>query len=251
MKTLNRNLTVSPKLLNSITTMKKNRSIIQWMLTAALAVSAGNASAVTKAWTGASGTTTNWSTAGNWSASGAPASTDDVVLNDGGNTNAAGTVNNVVDSSFAGSVKSLSYANTNGFHTTLIAPGKALIMNGSGANFNVGTGSSNSLQSGNLQVYTTITGSGGSLLITNGINSLFILQSTVDGLQGTHKAVLDLSGLDYFGGKPGTIRVGLGNTSTRQGVGQLIMAKTNTLTLTRGFDPDFIVGDAKTVLEAR
>src|ERR1051325_6112253 len=81
---------------------------------------------------------TNWSTAANLSPSGAPVASTQVRFNDSAAESVAGTINNVVDTS--GAIASLTYGNTNGFHTTLIAPGVTLTNSG---NLTVGTETDN------------------------------------------------------------------------------------------------------------
>jgi fibronectin-binding autotransporter adhesin len=226
-----RNLTPSPKFLNSLPTMKKNHYIIPLVLTAALVLCAGTARAATSVWTGSSGLTTNWSTAGNWSA--LPTAADDVKFYDGGNTNAAGVVNSVADGGFSGTIKSLQYANSNGFHTTLIEPGKTLIITNG---LYVGTGTSN----GNaFQITATVKGAGGSLLLSN--NFLNVAQPAAG--EGPHLATLDLSGLDNLTLRQARLYVAAGGTANLRSLSAaLLLARTNVLTLT-GVTPTFLIGD--------
>src|ERR1017187_8265003 len=99
-------------------------------------------------WSGAAGTTTwsgagadkNWSTAGNWFTAGGstpPATAVAVVFGVGAfpaSTNTVGAINNLVGAST--SIAALNYINTNGgtgnfYHTTQIAAGQTLTINGS------------------------------------------------------------------------------------------------------------------------
>src|ERR1700748_1394137 len=64
-------------------------------------------------WTGA--TDQFWSTSGNWALNGPPGSGDAVFFFDTGGAASAGTVDNIVDTSFT--IASLQYGNTNNFHT--------------------------------------------------------------------------------------------------------------------------------------
>ncbi len=93
----------------------------------------------TTTWTGA-GTDQNWSTAGNWSTVGGstpPAASDSVAFGIGAfpaSTNIVGAVDNIVSASTT--IASLSYVNTNGgannfYHTTQLASGQTLTVNGS------------------------------------------------------------------------------------------------------------------------
>src|SRR5262245_29976655 len=82
-------------------------------------------------WVGVNGTSanTNWSSGANWSPSGVPGLSTNVRFLDTGATGlSVGTINNVLDSSLT--VTSLKYNNTNGNHTTLIAPGQTLTLAG-------------------------------------------------------------------------------------------------------------------------
>lgn len=94
------------------------------------------ASAQITTWTGA-GADQNWSTAGNWSTSGGstpPGTVDTVVFNDAAapaSAGAAGTVDSILDTSR--SISGLQYINTSAaghFHTTQIADGQTLTLNG-------------------------------------------------------------------------------------------------------------------------
>ena len=98
------------------------------MLMIAAVLAAGLCSAATNNWTGTAGDM-KWSTSGNWSATAAPTNTDDVVFNVDGAGSTAGVVDNIVDGSFA--IQSLSYCNTNTFHTTQIDPSATLVVTGS------------------------------------------------------------------------------------------------------------------------
>jgi hypothetical protein len=218
------------KLVDAISIMKNNHSILPLILTAALVLCAGAARAATSVWNGSSGLTTNWSMAGNWST--LPTAADDVKFHDGGNTNAAGTVNNVVDIGFGGTIKSLQYGNTNGFHTTLIAPGKTLIITNG---LTVATVPTNLAT---FQLTATIKGVGGSLLLSN--NFLNVGQGCLS--EGPHMATLNLSGLDNFTMQGARLYVAaVGSTTLRGLSGTLWLARTNVLTLT-GVTPTLLVG---------
>ena len=81
-------------------------------------------------WSGASGVDTNWSDSANWIGSAAPGSADDVKFFDTGSVVTASNINNIVDLSYAGTIASLQYGNTNGTHTTLITNGATLNVTG-------------------------------------------------------------------------------------------------------------------------
>ena len=86
------------------------------------------------------GANTNWSFAGNWSPTGPPGASNDVFFYDTGAAGAAGTVDNTIDSNFT--IGSLTYGQTNNFHTTLIASGKTLTLVDTNG-LTVGTGADN------------------------------------------------------------------------------------------------------------
>src|SRR4051812_26124109 len=73
---------------------------------------------------------TNWSTAANWSPSGAPNTGTNVVFTNNAVVSTLGTINNVVDGTTT--IGSLRYSNTNNTQTTLIPAGVTLNITGSG-----------------------------------------------------------------------------------------------------------------------
>src|SRR6267378_1532828 len=82
--------------------------------------------AAATAWNNAAGG--NWSVPGNWSPSGVPGTTSDVIF---GNTGAGAPNTNDISSE---TINSLTYDWNNGSQqTTVINPGKTLTVNGSGA----------------------------------------------------------------------------------------------------------------------
>jgi fibronectin-binding autotransporter adhesin len=194
--------------------------------------------------------TTNWSDPLNWSGgtgdNGMPSSADAVKFFDSGAAATVSNINNVVDAAFAansssGTIASLQYGNTNGFHTTYIQPGVTL---------NVGTLSvGTTVNSGALTVNSTITGGSGATLNLSGPNF-----GVSQGSNG--KAILDLSGLDALVANITTLGVGAINypATDSADVGSLILAKTNYLTITgsttsgsgSGTQSGFLVGDPRT-----
>ncbi|HZM03382.1 MAG TPA: autotransporter-associated beta strand repeat-containing protein, partial [Candidatus Saccharimonadales bacterium] len=188
------------------------------------------------------GTDTNWSTAVNWSPAGPPAITNDVEFIDLPSTSAGqGIVDNVVNNSFF--VGSLTYGQTNSYHTTLISPGKTLTVGGDALGLNAGTGTAD----GNIQTVTTITGAGGSLIVSNSAAAVNIGQSqpqTGTGNSGS-LATLDLSGLGAFNAAVGGILVGVDTSQALRGAGGVLkLAQTNSLALTSGSTaPQIDIGD--------
>lgn len=186
----------------------------------------GSLSAATIAWTGASGTDTNWSTAGNWSG-GLPTSTDDVKFFDAGTNGVAGTPNNLVDGAFTGPIGSLQYGNTNGFHTTFIAPGQTLTVNG-------GLSVLTPADPGTAKTLSkTITGIGGTLTLNNTLSNIVLNQG--NGTAGGSRSILDLSGLGNFNATQSRLGIGttvLPNPSGNQRMaGTLSLARTNFIAL--------------------
>lgn len=196
-------------------------------------------------WNGTNGVSvsTNWSDSANWSTLAIPGSGDIAKFDEPGETLTASNIDNIVDAAFGGTVNALQYVNTNGFHTTLIAPGVTL--NVSGGAFSVGT----TVNSGVVTVNPTITGRNGAALNVSG--------TSVGISQGSNgKSILDLSGLDTFSATVATIGVGAINypATDSSDVGTLILAKTNTLTISgsttsgsgSGVQSGFLIGDPRT-----
>ena len=211
------------------------KSILLRHTSCALAVTLGltlaeSVQAATINWTAASGTDTNWSTAGNWNG-GVPTGADDVKFFDTGTNGTPGLANNFADGAFAGFIGSLQFGQTNGLHTIAIAPGTALnITNG---NLIVGT-------SGDIAVIRNLTNSisglTSTLNLSNATASLAIQQGSATSLAGL-RGNLDLSGLGNFNAS--ISRIGLGTTSlpnpnnaNQREAGSLFLARTNLIALT-------------------
>ena len=194
-----------------------------------------------KLWSPA-GVTTNWSTGANWTATGAPVSSNDVEFIDLGAAGSAGTVDNVVDSSQT--IGSLTYGQTNGFHTTLINPGVTLTVGATANGLAVGTGS----DIGDSQLITAgVTGAGGVLSITNTSSLVYINQSHNVAFPAVAQAqaTLDLSGLDKFTATVSRVLAGADTTAALKGAsGVLKLAKTNSISVTPGSTaPQLDIGD--------
>jgi autotransporter-associated beta strand protein len=173
---------------------------------------------------------TNWSTAANWLPSAVPGATTSVRFIDNGAEVVAGTINNVLDATLT--VGSLQYGNTNGFHTTLIAPGVTLTNSG---NLGAGTETDNG---GVVLIGTaTITGAGGKLVMTNTASSIIVRQGA-NGVTGAGYT-LDMSGLDTFFATLSRIQVG--DAGVNRATGILLLARTNQITAT-GASPSISVG---------
>jgi pectin methylesterase-like acyl-CoA thioesterase len=180
-------------------------------------------------WSGASGTDTNWSTAGNWFG-GVPGATDDVKFFDFGTNGALGVANSFANPAFAGSIGTLQLGQTNGLHTIALADGTAL--NISGGNLVVGTPADVGAAR-NLTNY--ITGLNASLNVSNAAAQIAIQQGTAVNVSGT-RGNLNLAGLGNFNAH--VSRLGLGSTvfqnpgnAAQREAGALFLARTNLIVL--------------------
>ncbi len=203
--------------------------------------------AANSTWSGASGTDLFWSTAGNWSPSVVPATTNDALFFDQGAVNNETTFDNIVTNSMT--VHALRLGQTNGIHNVFINPGVTLTVSGTNDNgFGpLGSNPSSASSSNGLSTFyaglwpgtnltaTTIssnTVSGGGILIVNNTNNEMNVRQTFMGGGGTHQAVLDMSHLNTFVANLGRIRVGDGESQPiTRAQGLLSLAKTNTITL--------------------
>ena len=187
-------------------------------------------SAATIIWSGANvATDTNWSDNLNWIGSVAPGSADDVKFYDTGAAGAVGVADNIVDGSFGGTVASLQYANTNGFHTTSIPVGVTLNLTGT-----------NGITSGTLQdsgsaliVNASIAGAG-TLNVNNILAPIVINQGRSANGNGTQRGILDMSGLHTFTASISLIAVGDamagGSANAQNATGTLKLGQTNVIT---------------------
>lgn len=182
--------------------------------------------AQTASWTG-SGADQNWSTIGNWTATVPDGSTGVVFTNNAGAATAAGTVDNIVDSGFPGSIASLQFANTNtsggaGFyHTTQIGAGQTLTVLG---DLRVGY----SVDVPNSQISAAFTGAG-TLVLSNATAGINVSQG--DNGNGA-SATLNLTNLNTLNATIGGITVGTYNTpnySVARQKGYLYLAQTNVI----------------------
>lgn len=185
----------------------------------------------TNIWTGASLTDSNWSTAANWSLLAAPGEPDAVLFLDSGAATSAGMPNNAVDAAFSGPIGSLRYANQNGFHTTVIAPGKTLNITGAGS---LSVGTLADVPAG-ITMQANITGPGGFLNLNNPSGNLVVQQSASGS--GSPRAILDMSGLDTFAANVNRMAIGSSSLLISSGAlnsrltGTLYLAKTNSITV--------------------
>ena len=208
------------------------------ILLAGLFAAAAPAWAAQKAWTGAAADTF-WSTAANWSPAGFPRSGDNVTFANQGFTDTplslGGVVNTVVDAGFSSSINSLGFRNIIGVHnlslaTPLIVKSTSasdvafMADDGQAAVVFVGSGQADA--AGDI-VYASIIGD--SLSVSNVNASLSVMQASVTS--GSHRATLDLTGLNFFTCVVSNVLVGhdFGVPITRP-TGTLILALSNSIT---------------------
>src|SRR4051812_17312613 len=112
----------------------KINPLCYWAITAAAVFAfIQSSNAANKTWSAASGTDTNWSTAGNWNPTGAPGVAEDALFFDLGSTNDNFTVTSVIDSNRT--IRALRLGQTNlETHNLLINPGVTLTVAGTNDN---------------------------------------------------------------------------------------------------------------------
>jgi len=181
-------------------------------LTFVLSASAGQLSfAADFDWLG--GKDQAWSTPGNWSSAGGPGVADNVLFTQPGSSAIAGNATNVLDADTT--INSLRYRNQSGaFHTTDLQ-GHTLQLNGDlDLNFDF---PGNSL--------ATITGGDLKLGSADDRGNLFVARRVSNA--DAYVATLDLSGLDSLTAY--VDRLSLGEATLGESIGQLRLAKENTI----------------------
>jgi fibronectin-binding autotransporter adhesin len=202
-----------------------HRHVHTFVILAFVILTAPLALAQNESWVGG-GADQNWSTSANWPGGVVPVAANGVVFtNNAGAATSPGTVDNIVDGGFAGSIASLQFANTNtsgssGFyHTTQIGAGQTLTVLG---NLTVGY----SIDVANSQIYAEFTGAG-TLAMSNATAGLNVSQGDAgNGCQST----LNLTNLSTFVANIGGITVGAYNTPNQaiaRQKGYLYLAQTN------------------------
>jgi fibronectin-binding autotransporter adhesin len=179
----------------------------------------------------------NWSVGGNWSPVGAPGAASDVIF---GNTG-AGAQN--TDDMVGVTIDSLTYDwNNQSQQTTVIPPGQTLTVSSSLAAGNalLLEGSATAAPGANTLAPAAITGGGNLALSGAGDIVVHIGNATA----GAHMATLDLSGLANLTANVGRLLIGQANggATVNRPSGTLILAATNTITLT-GASPQVILQD--------
>ena len=172
---------------------------------------------------------TNWSRPGNWSGGVAPGSADFVKFNDNGAATVPGTVNNVVDAAFGGTIGAVQYGSVTNAFTTLISSGVTLTVLGGV------TAGTETDKTGAQQETNTIIGAGATLALNNTSSNLIVRQCTA-GANGSLRSTFDLSGLDTFSASISNVLVGQQiSTTLFRATGTLLLARTNLLTLSGSF----------------
>jgi parallel beta-helix repeat protein len=180
----------------------------------------------------------NWSSLQNWTnitsgGYGPPGASNDVVFSDISSTNAANVTDNIMNSDTT--IASLTYSNTNGYHTTQLAVGGELTITGS-KGLTVGT----ETDLGNTaSVYDTISGAGAALIVSNTSANIIIRQASANS-GGALKATLDLSGLDTFQATIARLELGSLGANPRP-CGILYLAQDNTISAS-GSSPAILIG---------
>jgi autotransporter-associated beta strand protein len=188
-------------------------------------------------WNGTGPGQNAWSTSLNWNPNQTPEFLDDVKFFDPGATGVSvSNINNAVDLNFGGTIASLQYGNTNGNHTTLLPSGTTLTLLGANG-LTAGTETDN----GTAQTaFATITGSGGTLELSNPAADLIVRQGTANS-GGSQRATLDMSGLGNFVADIDQVLVGFVGPVNRA-TGTLYLGKTNIVTATGS--PGICAGDS-------
>jgi hypothetical protein len=211
-------------------------------LAAALLAFRVTASAATIVWSGAdSATTTNWSDGLNWVGNLAPGAIDTAFFSTNGMSDVLGPVDNIVSANTT--VGAITYAPTNGFRNTFIAPGVTLTVSNTTVTSSLLAGTQTDA-GGDVTVYNSISGVGATLLInsTNVGSALLVQQSS--GTAGGHRATMDLSGLDTFNATVGRLLIAVQGPlnaaagqvpipNTVRPAGTLLLAKTNIIRTTQ------------------
>jgi hypothetical protein len=205
--------------------------------TVTLAITTLAANSGTLLWTNGAGDI-NWSSMLNWTnvtagGNGPPGISNDVVFTNFSAAVTSNTVDNIVNSDTT--VASLTYENTNSFHATQIAAGKTLTVVGTG-----GLLAGTETDAGTTAtVSASLTGAGGSLVVSNAAANFIVRQGGTNGGSGM-KAVLDLSGLDTLRMNVARVEIGALGTYARPS-GVLNLAKTNFITAS-GASPAILIG---------
>jgi autotransporter-associated beta strand protein len=180
----------------------------------------------------------NWSTPGNWIGITPPGTSDDVKFTDYGGNGTVGQVDNIIDTTRTNLSLQFASTNTASVHTTQINPGVTLVLTGAGGLINGNESSSDTRPT------HTITGTGGTLIISNTAATVNVRQP-FNTSSTANRTTLDMSGLDTFTATISRLLVGVAGSGTtlNRATGRLYLARTNVIT-TSGGAPQVDVSDS-------
>ncbi|HEX3719234.1 MAG TPA: hypothetical protein VH595_14855 [Verrucomicrobiae bacterium] len=185
-------------------------------------------------WNGPDGSNLNWSDANNWLLPGTPGPTDTAFFNNIGVSSSAGagSVDNIVDENVV--IAGLIYAETNGFHNTVINSGETLMVSNDAATTLLLSGTETDAGD-TVSLYNTVSGTG-SLVVydTNKASTAVITQGSAS-TSHSPMSTLDLSGLNNFDLTVGQLQIavyGAQNDDVDHPGGTLILAATNIIQVT-------------------
>ena len=164
--------------------MKKIPLMLKFLLPAiaAVAISPALPASAQSLWNAVNGVSanTNWSTAANWTPSGVPGASSNVLFLDTAVT-LPGIIDSVVDANIT--IQQLAYRQTNGIHNTLILPGVTLTITNAVAATNLLAGTDNAAGSPTTLIVTnTISGAGGTLTMTStNVGSVLVVRQITTG----------------------------------------------------------------------
>jgi hypothetical protein len=195
----------------------------------------------------ANGNSINWSDAANWLLPPVVGIKDTAFFSNVGLAFAPGaaSANNIVDTSLTIAGLTFGETNASSFHNTVINSGVTLTVSNTIPADVLQSGSQTDVGAAVPIAYNTISGSGGTLVVTDTNVGSAILVQQGSGASGTenHYSTLDLSALDNFKATVGRLLIGVqGFTNTigqppianiTRPAGTLFLAKTNLINLTQ------------------
>lgn len=184
------------------------------------------ADAASLTWTNTGGG--DWSVGANWNPAGPPVSSSDLIFGDGteGSTN--------TDDLSSATIDSLTYNQDNGSNQTTIIPSGQTLTISSGVaagSSELYVGSTSAATTSSTQVPVKIAGTDlTSTLDLTGAGDIWVAQG--NSTSGSHMATLNMSGLGTFNASVGRLFVGVNINGINRPSGTLLLAQTNTITLT-------------------
>lgn len=212
-------------------TLHSTRNQRYFLISAVLALtslfaSVRSADAAPITWTNTAGG--NWSVGANWNPAGPPVSSSDVIFSN----DAAGST--TTDDILSATIDSATYSQANGLQQTTIIPSGQTLTIASGVaagSSELYVGSISASTTASTQVPARIAGSDlTSALKLTGSGDIWVSQG--NSTAGSHMATLDLSGLGTFDASVGRLLIGTAVNGINRPSGTLLLAQTNTITLT-------------------